>query len=228
MSAYFRLFFMVPLVSVFCFAQYVRLGTLGRRRTRQALKYVYCGVKLALAIPLIPALWALFWVFPEIFKVVFTALWPHLDILREDGSLYLRRFFMTPKTQWYRPRFLHYIAQGDTGRDPHDHPGPFITTILYGGYEERVYFPREMGRRRAHGLFESHVVLPGDTLRNSAGHTHIVTLIAPTWTWVVGWIRGKPWGFWQLDPEDSSKDVWTESEQYGVKGEEIKSWEIRT
>jgi hypothetical protein len=53
----------------------------------------------------------------------------------------------------------------------------------------------------------------------------MVTLVGPTWTWVKGWIRGTPWGFWKLDPQDPAQDLWIESEEYGAKSAEIKSWE---
>ncbi|HVT63028.1 MAG TPA: hypothetical protein VHD33_06060, partial [Legionellaceae bacterium] len=149
----------------------------------------------------------------------FSALWPHLTILDENGKLYLRRFFFTPKTKWYRPRFLHYIGQSDSGRDPHDHPGPFTTKVLSGGYVESVYFPKQYPKAAVHSL------LPGMKQYNPEGHTHKVDLIAPTWSWVIGWIRGKPWGFWLIDPINPLTSKWIDSEQYGNKGVEIKSWQ---
>lgn len=186
---------------------------------------IWAGLKLLVALALLPVLVPLFFVWNDAFLVLFTALWPHLDILSAEEGLYLRRFFMTPKTRWFRPRFLHYIRRSDAGRDPHDHPGRFVTRILRGGYWEMVYLPRDP-LRKEHGLVVDRRAVPeGRTLDNPEGHTHMVELYRPTWTWVVAWIRGKPWGFWILDPEDGSKDRWVESEAYGVKGDEIKSWE---
>ena len=201
------------------------LGRPQRRQVLQAIKYVYCGVKMLVAVVISPLLALCFITTPQLFLPVFTGLWPHLDIVGEDGSLYLRRWFMTPKTRWFRPRFLHHIARSDEGRDPHDHPGPFTTTILHGGYLERIYYPRNQGYRLRHGLYVERGALPGDTLVNGGGHTHMVQLLEPTWTWVVGWIRGQKWGFWLLDPQDASGDRWIESEEYGTKGVEIRSWE---
>lgn len=34
---------------------------------------------------------------------------------------------------------VHQILRSDTGRDPHDHPWPYITVILRGGYYESRY-----------------------------------------------------------------------------------------
>jgi hypothetical protein len=203
---------------------------------KNALLLVWAGLKMAVAVALAPALVALFLFSPKAFLPVFTALWPHLDILGPDGTLYLRRFFMTPKTHRFRPRFLHYIARSDEGRHPHDHPGPFVSRILTCGYLEKIYFPRidrggadvwEVGGRMAFDRTDPHqerFALPGMTLENREGHTHMVQLFGPTWTWVVAWKRGKPWGFWIIHPTDPARDRWIESEEYGVKGDEIESW----
>jgi hypothetical protein len=226
-------------VAMMLFCSYMFLPLTGRRHVRQGAKYIWVALKMLMAIVLSPWLLVVFFCMPLTFLDVFTLLWPHLDILRPDKSLYLRRFFMTPKTQWYRPRFLHYIAQDDEGRDPHDHPGPFKTTILHGGYVEKIYYPHQhraadffkIGETVIYDRTSAHdmrLAKPGDTLNNPEGHTHMVKLTAPTWSWVVGWKRGRPWGFWILDPFDATKDHWIESEEYGVKGEEIKSWEMRS
>lgn len=151
-------------------------------------------------------------------------MWPNLSILDENGKLYLRRWFFTPKTRFYRPRFLHYIAQSDKGRACHDHPGSFYTHILMGGYVESIYYPYDVKFRKEKGLCIVKSQHPGTKIFNPEKHTHMVELLAPTYTWVKGWIRGKPWGFYTLHPTDATKDVWTESNEYGLKGVEISSW----
>ena len=204
------------------------MSAISTRQVRQAFYYVWVALKLLVGIALIPALIPLFYVSEGGFLAVFTFLWPHLDILGPDGELYLRRWFMTPKTKWFHPRFLHLINVSDTGRDPHSHPGPFITRILKNGYREYVYYPKNQTFRDTYGLYATQDAEPGDTLYNGEGHTHMVELRnGPAWTWVVGWIRGRKWGFWSLDPNDASLDFWTESEQYGVKGREIRSWRLK-
>lgn len=212
---------------IWCFGQYVMLGASGRRKYRQAIKYVYVALKMLVAVAISPLLIVCFIWCSDLFFHLFTFLWPHLDILGEDGTLYLRRWFMTPKTQWFRPRFLHFINRSDSGRDPHDHPGPFTTRILKNGYWEFVYYPQNQLFRSAYGEWTLQDCTAGTVLVNKEGHTHKVQLVrGPAWTWVVGWIRGKKWGFWVLDPNDASKDLWIESEEYGVKGQEVCSWEI--
>lgn len=187
----------------------------------------WAAIKLLVAIFLSPLIIATFFISKRVFLFLMTELWPHLDILSLDGKLYLRRFFMTPKTRWYRPRFLHYIVQSDTGRDPHDHPGEFTTTILDVGYIEQIFYPQghAMDFYPRPSDWEVRRVTTGMTVHNPRRHTHRVTLFGPTWTWVVAWIKGVPWGFWKLDPMDSAMDRWVESEAYGDKGVEVKSWE---
>lgn len=36
---------------------------------------------------------------------------------------------------------VHHILRSDRGRAPHDHPWPYLTIILRGGYFEHVYAP---------------------------------------------------------------------------------------
>jgi 3'-phosphoadenosine 5'-phosphosulfate (PAPS) 3'-phosphatase len=189
------------------------------------LKLLFAGLKLIIAMILSPLLLLLFKYWNKAFLVLITALWPHLDILDSENKSYLRRFFFSPKTKWYRPRFLHYIAQSDAGRNPHDHPGSFYTTILKGGYAESTYYPKHVNFRKTGKSCVVKLHRPGATIFNPEGHTHMVELMGPTWTWVKGWIRGKPWHFWILDPIDATKDYAIESNEYGKKGIEVKSWE---
>ena len=34
---------------------------------------------------------------------------------------------------------IHHILRSDLGRDPHDHPWPYVTVILKGGYWEQRF-----------------------------------------------------------------------------------------
>jgi hypothetical protein len=186
---------------------------------------LFALIKALVAIVLSPILCILFYKWNKAFLVILTALWPHLDILDENGDLYLRRWFFTPKTRWYRPRFLHYIAQSDKGRACHSHPGEFRTRILRAGYIESVYYPKDVKFRKEKGLCEVKTHRVGTKLFNPKGHVHMVDLLAPTWTWVIGWKRGEPWHFWILHPTDATQDYAIESNEYGAKGKEVKSWE---
>jgi len=51
-----------------------------------------------------------------------------------DGSLYMGRWGLF-ETRWLSAR-LHYIASDDDDRAMHDHPWPFVSLVLAGGYEE--------------------------------------------------------------------------------------------
>jgi len=222
----FIVIYTAAIVCITSWASCLSLYQTHQRQIRQIVKYVYVALKVIVAVTIFPLLVLLFIVSPSLFLPVFSWLWPHLDILGENGDLYLRRWFMTPKTKLFRPRFLHLIARSDEGRDSHDHPGAFTTRVLKGGYLERVYFPYNQFIRDEYGLYIEHSVEQGDVRVNYERHTHMLTLLEPTWTWVVGWKRGKPWGFFKLHPTDASQDRWIESEAYGAKGIELKSWEI--
>ena len=195
---------------------------------RRHLYLAWSITKAILAVGISPVILLTFLASKPAFIALMSALWPHLDIYTPEGLLYLRRWFMTPKTQLYHPRFLHLILLPDEGRDPHNHPGAFSTTILWNGYDEEIYFPKDTSKlwwgRPARPWVRE--VRAWNTYDNPEGHTHLVKLIGPTLSWVVAWKRGKPWGFWKLDALDPARDVWVESNEYGDKGVERKSWTI--
>lgn len=188
------------------------------------LKLVFALIKALVAIVISPILFVLFYKWNKAFLFLMTHLWPNLSILDENNKLYLRRFFFSLKTKFHRPLFLHYIAQSDKGRYGHSHPGSFHTYILKGGYIESVYYPRDVKFRKEKGLCTVKAHPPGSKLFNPDGHVHSVDLLAPTWSFVRGWIRGKPWFFWDLHPTDASKDISIESNEYKMKGKEVESW----
>jgi hypothetical protein len=35
--------------------------------------------------------------------------------------------------------YVHWIYQPDDDRDPHDHPWPFVSFVIRGGYAERLF-----------------------------------------------------------------------------------------
>lgn len=61
------------------------------------------------------------------------ALWRWFDIVL-DGELYLTRLNIL-QTPWFSVK-LHWIHRADPDRDLHDHPWPFISFVVRGGYEE--------------------------------------------------------------------------------------------
>lgn len=69
--------------------------------------------------------------------------------------VYLRRFIIF-KTPWCA-LYLHQIFLPDKDRDPHNHPFPFISLILRGGYvEERTYgTPNGNGKVLRHSVWRT-------------------------------------------------------------------------
>lgn len=66
---------------------------------------------------------------------------------REDGQPYLERYYLFLKDRKNFPFniFLHKFLKGDPDDDVHDHPWPYATLILWGGYYEYIPFFNEMG-----------------------------------------------------------------------------------
>lgn len=96
--------------------------------------------------------------------------------------------------------FVHRILRPDADSDLHDHPWPFVTAILRGGYaEERATVGRQAPGRTA-------TALPGRTWRPGTLHrmpltvAHRITSVLPgTWTLALVGRRRQDWGFWTED-----------------------------
>lgn len=104
------------------------------------------------------------------------------------------RLFQTP---WFSI-FLHRIHQPDVDRDPHDHPWPFVSVILSGSYEERVWADKNRVRNDVHSMaflrrrFSVH--------RMSRKRAHKITEVnGQLWTLVFTGPRSRNWGFWTPD-----------------------------
>lgn len=98
----------------------------------------------------------------------------------EDGSLYLRRFYLSPR------HYIHQIADADADRYLHNHPWEHAESfILFGGYWE----VRE-GGRGCWRLADEWVELEADTY-------HRIAIVLPgTWTYFVhGPRNAQGWGF---------------------------------
>lgn len=66
-----------------------------------------------------------------------------LDLIH-GGRTFLRRRGID--LRWFG-LYLHRIDQADPGRDLHDHPWPFVSILLRGGYEEEWCVTRDAHRR---------------------------------------------------------------------------------
>lgn len=79
---------------------------------------------------------------------ILNKLFNKVDIMRSGvpgAPLYLRRWFiypLAPKDLAMVPRtYLHRFSAGDDTQILHDHPWPFSSIILWGGYWEHSYNP---------------------------------------------------------------------------------------
>lgn len=62
---------------------------------------------------------------------------PDYTIVRQDGSVYLRRWWVIPRNEMCNV-YLHEILLSDDDRAFHDHPWPNTSMILDGGYIEHT------------------------------------------------------------------------------------------
>ena len=112
-----------------------------------------------------------------------------------NGQLYLRRWYLKGRgtsAQW----FLHNIRLPDEGRDFHDHPWPFKTTILSGGYTEQVLF-----ENKAYGAGNRTWVIGQQNTNLFATFRHRITSVLPrTYTLVKAGKAVRDWGFWVKKP----------------------------
>lgn len=118
------------------------------------------------------------------------------DILDpKTGELYLRRYRVL-QTPWFGI-YLHKIAQPDHDRDLHDHPWPFVSVVLRGGYDETLRAvhdygngPVDVGVRCVRGWLSFAFRRATDAHRITRLHR------TPTWTLVIVGRRRKSWGFY--------------------------------
>lgn len=113
--------------------------------------------------------------------------------------------------------YLHRIHGPDPGLDLHDHPWPFVSIILRGGYDEEVEPARTASSRAdraeateawAPTLYRTGSAPRGDRRRWRAGSVHrmpldlahrIVSVRPGTVTLVLRGRRRRVWGFYQPD-----------------------------
>lgn len=112
-------------------------------------------------------------------------------ITRPDGVRHLVRWRLVQM-----PGFGIFLNRFD-GPDPdprhHDHPWPFLSFVLWGGYEESIEVREGLGycwdRSAGHVIFH----------RSTDRHRIVRLLGRPTWTLVLVGRRCREWGFWDDD-----------------------------
>lgn len=108
-------------------------------------------------------------------------------IVSREGKVHFRRWRVV-QTPWFAV-YVHNIARSDEERDLHDHPWPFVSIILRGGYLEKI--ADSTGVRTV-------MHAPGSVLfRRAEGEYHKITLWdGPTWSLVFTGPRTHPlWGY---------------------------------
>jgi hypothetical protein len=130
---------------------------------------------------------------------------------------YMERYWILPYTRFGLAIRVHHILRSDSDRVFHDHPWPFITVILRGGYTEvtpifvdGIYAGE---RRRDRG--------PGSILlrRASAWHRLEVATGKTAWTLFITGPKVQRWGFLTI-PEYKTywRDYLDDYETQGTPG----------
>lgn len=106
---------------------------------------------------------------------------------------YMERYWLLPYGRLPFAARVHHILRSDDDRAFHDHPWPYVSIILKGGYTERT--PRFNDGLYAGTSLKSYRA--GAVLFRRARHLH--TLIVPdgmdTWTLFITGPKVQSWGF---------------------------------
>lgn len=137
-----------------------------------------------------------------------------LTLRRADGLVYLDRWgFQIDRLFGV---YVHRMEAPDPGVDLHNHPWPFVSIVLRGGYTELRADTREASSLA--GMAER---WPGKCLRGvvverrwgtarrmrfDECHTIVALHRTPTWTLVMRGRRGRRWGFYLPDGWISESD----------------------
>ena len=126
---------------------------------------------------------------------------------RSSHEPYLERYYLFLKDRKHFPFniFLHKFLKGDPD-DVHDHPWPYATIILWGGYYEYIPYFNEMGEKvnelqkwRGPGHFRTCTAESYHRIELKPGVT--------CWTLFMPGKQRRDWGF-------LVNDEWIQHEQY--------------
>jgi hypothetical protein len=109
---------------------------------------------------------------------------PDFVITRDDGSPYLRRWWIIPRNRFINI-YLHNMLGDDDDRALHDHPWVNVSIVLKGGYWE---------------IMHDHMVWrqPGDVVFRLPNTAHRIILdnsCEPAWSLFITGPRVREWGF---------------------------------
>lgn len=105
--------------------------------------------------------------------------------------------------------YLHHLVRSDHDRALHDHPWPFVSIVLRGGYTE-------IHDQTLDGASTTLWHRPGSVLVRPAEWRHRFALTKPAWTLVIVGRRSRRWGFFvpQASPAHSPRTKWCWWRQY--------------
>lgn len=140
------------------------------------------------------------WAFFERFEV------PDYD--RPERN-YLTRWRLI-QTPWFGI-YIHRFDGPDPRETLHDHPWPFLSIVLFGGYIERRLDPMTMY------VDEARLVRRVNRMRLGGAHSIMRLLRQPTWTLMIVGRRVRTWGYlepaprvWGAGDPSTLRWVWTE------------------
>jgi hypothetical protein len=125
-------------------------------------------------------------------------------IERDDGAHYMYRWNLF-ECKWFSIK-LHKIMLSDYDC-LHDHPWPFISIILKGGYVEhrQIKKMREIvtdpntGKKWSNiydDVVTKRIYHPGNILYRPANSIHKLEIYQSAWTLVFTFKKTREWGFW--------------------------------
>lgn len=146
-----------------------------------------------------------------------------MRLKRVDGETYLeRRRFSTP---WFRV-LLHKMEVPDPGTHLHDHPWPFKSLILWGGYTEETEdtryaaeraFQKEFndgtGPTQTYGDRKTYRMFQVNRMPLNKAHRIVELNKRTCWTLCLAGRRVRDWGFY----ESSQKGGWIRHDLYDSK-----------
>ena len=110
-------------------------------------------------------------------------------IISKDNNVYLTRYHI--HKAWYGGVMYHIFSRPDADQELHDHPWPFMSIVLRGGYSEQR--PRWRGGSKLNEYAKGSIIFRWPWSRHKVFALyafHVNTLV----------IRGpkiRNWGFWQ-------------------------------
>lgn len=102
--------------------------------------------------------------------------------------------------------YLHRMDGPDARKTLHDHPWPFVSVIIRGGYIERRLDPRDMS-------VAPRTVKRVNVMPLRAAHAIRELLRTPTWTFLIVGRRVRTWGYWE-PMWQTGKWEWTEFDKH--------------